>query len=188
MLTKEDVLRNVEALSSLSAYDRIALLSKIAINHPDIMAAAAREYHAELARAEEIKEADRARAAAAGGVAVVVGRLHVGETEITSTFTRHSARMCTPAAPGSPSFWDVTWLPGRCLDRNQALTAMTIAEHVHNPAPDFRDRTPAWNRTGDGMRWWAMLDNWAAELGLTGTCALALASMSPEDAAATVSE
>lgn len=30
--------------------------------------------------------------------------------------------------------WRVSWLPGKTLDRNQALTAMTIAEEVSRAA------------------------------------------------------
>lgn len=188
----------------LTQFNRLGLESLMVYvsgHSPDIAAAALRHVTASLERHPGLYAADDPAAPApapviaglpvpplsAGVATSEAGALAIGDREMTSRSTRHSARMCTPALPGSRSFWDVTWLPGRCLDRNQAITAMMIAQHVHHPAPDIRDRTPAWNRTPEGGRWWAILDSWAAELGLTGPHALSLASMSPEDAAATVS-
>jgi hypothetical protein len=49
--------------------------------------------------------------------------------------------------------WQVSWLPGRILDRNQAITAMTLGEvAAGNPHP--------------GDRIWPFAEGWAAELGL----------------------
>jgi hypothetical protein len=49
--------------------------------------------------------------------------------------------------------WQVSWLPGRTLDRNQAITAMTLGEAAaRNPHP--------------GDRIWPFAEGWAAELDL----------------------
>jgi hypothetical protein len=58
----------------------------------------------------------------------------------------------------------VSWLPGRTLDRNTAITAMILAdtaadEHVHQD-----------------HRLWPHIHGWAAELGLTGPQAVAAAA------------
>lgn len=92
----------------------------------------------------------------------------ITDTEMTSDLTRHAAR----AADGG---WAVSWLPGRTLTRDEAITAMTIAEAVAEHADDLAD--PA------HKLWWHM-NGWAAELGLSGPCAVAEASLSPEDHAA----
>lgn len=49
--------------------------------------------------------------------------------------------------------WVVSWLPGRALTRNEAVTAMTIAEAVNDDGSCDR-------------RAWPHLAGWAAELGL----------------------
>jgi hypothetical protein len=91
----------------------------------------------------------------------------ITETEMTSDLTRHTAR----AAGGG---WTVSWLPGRTLTQNQAVTAMTIAEIVAEHAGDL---------AGSGSAWRIHVDGWAAELGITGPHAVAEASLSPEDRA-----
>jgi hypothetical protein len=58
----------------------------------------------------------------------------------------------------------VSWLPGRVLDRNAAITAMTLADTAAEPGM---------NR---GHRLWPFIEGWAEELGLTGPEAIALAS------------
>ena len=64
------------------------------------------------------------------------------------------------AAPGSQHLWEVSWLPGRVLDRNGATTAMVLADQagVH----DLNER----------HRLWPHIEGWAAELGLTGSDAV----------------
>lgn len=86
----------------------------------------------------------------------------ITDTEMSSTATRHTAQ----AVAGG---WAVTWLPGRVLTRNGAITAMTIAEHVDAALDPFSE-------TGV----WPHIDGWAAELGLSGTDAVAEASLGPE--------
>jgi hypothetical protein len=62
----------------------------------------------------------------------------------------------------------VSWLPGRTLDRNQAITAMTIADMVGGMGV---------SRTDDPA--WMFLDGWAAELGLTAPGAVVRVSEPP---------
>jgi hypothetical protein len=63
----------------------------------------------------------------------------------------------------------VTWLPGRALTQGQAVTAMRIAESVDAALNPYSKR-----------RVWPHVDGWAAELGLSGTDAIAMASLAPE--------
>ena len=58
----------------------------------------------------------------------------------------------------------MSWLPGRALDRNSAITAMTLAGHAREPDLDERHRL------------WPFIQGWAAELGLTGPDAINRAS------------
>jgi hypothetical protein len=87
-----------------------------------------------------------------------VGGITITDTHMSSLDTPHTA---TVTGGG----WQVSWLPGRTLDRNQAITAMTIASTVGgNGVP--RADNPIWMH----------LDGWAAELGLTGPTAVARAA------------
>jgi hypothetical protein len=63
----------------------------------------------------------------------------------------------------------VSWLPGRTLDRNTAITAMILAD------------TAADQHVREGHRLWPHIQGWAAELGLTGPDAVAAASQPPGD-------
>jgi hypothetical protein len=67
---------------------------------------------------------------------------------MSSDRTTHAAR----AIPGQG--WEVSWLPGRRLDRNSAITAMVLAD-ILGPA----DLHPA-------DRLWVPIEGWAQELGL----------------------
>jgi hypothetical protein len=80
---------------------------------------------------------------------------------MTSADTPHTA---TAASDG----WEVSWLPGRALDRNQATTAMTIADIVGRRGVGLSDNPV-----------WPFLDGWAAELGLSGPDAVVRASEPP---------
>jgi hypothetical protein len=83
--------------------------------------------------------------------------LSIADGEITSEQTPHTATAWP--VPGEPTGWSVTWLPGRNLTRNQAITAMTLAEMI--------DRNGLWDYRSS-----ANIDAWAAELGLTGPQAI----------------
>jgi hypothetical protein len=103
--------------------------------------------------------------------------LTISENEMFGDTTRHRAAVQHGAiVSGGPTAWAVTWLPGRLLTRNQAITAMTIAEAV--AGIDF---TPEFNRSPIGLAMWGQIDSWAEELGLPGANAVAFASMTPED-------
>ena len=86
--------------------------------------------------------------------------LTINDTTMTSDQTAHTARL----APGSQHLWEVSWLPGRALDRNSAITAMVLADHVGEG--DLNER----------HRLWPFIESWTAELGLTGSDAINLVS------------
>jgi len=90
-----------------------------------------------------------------------VGGITITDTHMSSPDTPHTA---TAAGGG----WQVSWLPDRTLDRNQAITAMVIASIVGgNGVP----------RADDPI--WLHLDGWAAELSLTAPSAVVRASEPP---------
>ena len=70
---------------------------------------------------------------------------------MSSDRTPHTARL----APGDRHTWEVSWLPGRHMDRNSAITAMVLADLV--ASDDMKA----------GHRLWPHVEGWAAELGLT---------------------
>ena len=90
--------------------------------------------------------------------------LTINDTSMTSDLTPHTARQ-EPSQRG----WQVSWLPGRTLDRNSAITAMVLAD------------TTADERVREGHRLWPHIQGWAAELGLTGPDAVAAISQLPGD-------
>lgn len=69
---------------------------------------------------------------------------------MTSDQTRHRA----VRVGQEPDGWVVSWIPDRGLTRDQAITAMTLAEVVAT-----EDLSP------EG-RWWLFVKGWAAELHL----------------------
>jgi hypothetical protein len=81
---------------------------------------------------------------------------------IRSTDTPHTASV------RPDTYWTVTWLPKTVLTRNQALTAITLAETIATqpcePGNPVRDA----------------IDTWAAELGMTTTEAITLATQPPD--------
>lgn len=83
--------------------------------------------------------------------------IHITSTRMSSGHTPHTA---TAGKDG----WLVTWLPGRPLTQNQAVTAMLIAETIG---------------TGATGTFWSHLDGWAAELGLDSAAAIGAASQPP---------
>ena len=69
--------------------------------------------------------------------------------------------------------WTCTWLSDRILTRDQAITAMSIAELVGQIPADADPEAYS-----DG-RFWTLVDSWAAELGLPGADAVVRASEPP---------
>jgi hypothetical protein len=86
--------------------------------------------------------------------------LTIDGTTMTSDQTVHATRL----APGSEHLWEVSWLPGRALDRNSAITAMTLADLTGEPD------------LGERHQLWPFIQGWAAELGLTVSDAINQAS------------
>ncbi len=82
--------------------------------------------------------------------------LIINDATMTSDQTAHTARL----APGRQHLWEVSWLPGRALDRNSAITAMTLADHAGEHGLNERHHL------------WPFIESWAAELGLTGSDAI----------------
>jgi hypothetical protein len=80
--------------------------------------------------------------------------LRIEVDRIACTTSPHTAWRIS--APDNPQCWRVTWLPGRRLTRNQAVTAMTLAEVLASGTHPDKVAT-------------AQLGAWAAELGLNPT-------------------
>jgi hypothetical protein len=82
---------------------------------------------------------------------------------MSSDRSPHTARLL----PDEQGTWEVSWIPGRHLDRNQATTAMVIADatasgHIHPRHPG-----------------WPHVRGWAAELGMTAPDAVNMAAIPP---------
>jgi hypothetical protein len=91
--------------------------------------------------------------------------LKITDTAMTSDRSAHTARR----SPGHEYGWEVSWLPGQTLDRNSAITAMVLAD------------TTAATGMHEGHRLWPHIQNWAAELGLTGPDAITRITQPPGD-------
>lgn len=97
--------------------------------------------------------------------------ISITEQEMASEATGHRARRLV-----NEGGWVVSWLPGRVLDRQQAITAMVLAVTV------------ATETLEGGHRMWPVIDSWAAELGLAGPEAVVRASEPVESQPARVEE
>ena len=84
----------------------------------------------------------------------------ITDATMASDQTAHAARL----ARGSQHLWEVSWLPGRALDRNSAITAMTLADSAGE------------HDLNEQHHLWPFIQGWAAELGLTGADAINRAS------------
>jgi hypothetical protein len=93
--------------------------------------------------------------------------LTINDTTMTSDQTTHIARQTHSPHHG----WEVSWLPGRVLDRNTAITAMTLADIAGEPS------------LGEAHRLWPAVQSWSAELGLSEADAINRASQPPAAAA-----
>ena len=82
--------------------------------------------------------------------------LTISDDSISGDNTPHTAHLIS----SHPQAWKVSWLPGRLLDRNAAITAMILADVVASPTPQAGDRL------------WPHIQGWAAEIGLTAPEAL----------------
>jgi len=86
--------------------------------------------------------------------------LTINDSSMSSDRTAHTARHA-PDRNG----WDVSWLPGRTLDRN---TAMTLADTAAEPG------------LHESHRLWPHIQSSAQELGLTAPDAIARAAQPPD--------
>ena len=75
---------------------------------------------------------------------------------MSSDRTAHTAR---PSADRTG--WEVSWLPGQTLDRNNAITAMVLADTTAEPG------------LREGHRLWPHIQSWSQELGVTAPDAIA---------------
>lgn len=96
--------------------------------------------------------------------------LNITDDQITSETTAHTARFGPDAAADGQGAWTVTWLRGRLLTFNQAITAMTIAETVGAAGGHVSWTEP------ESIRWWALINAMAQELHVTGSFAAAEAA------------
>ena len=87
---------------------------------------------------------------------------------ITDTAMTSDRSGCTARHSPDRNGWEVSWLPGQVLDRNTAITAMTLADTAAEH--DLHDRHPLWPH----------IQSWAEELGLTAPGALSRVSQPPD--------
>ena len=90
--------------------------------------------------------------------------LTINDTTMTSDQTAHTARHA-PDRNG----WIVSWLPSQTLDRNTAITAMTLADLT------------AEQDLHEGHWLWPHIEEWAEELGMSASDAMAYVSQPPDD-------
>jgi hypothetical protein len=83
--------------------------------------------------------------------------LRILDDTMSSDRSPHTARL----APGEQHTCEVSWLPGRRLNRNEAITAMVLADTTANGGVHERHRA------------WPHIEDWAAKIGMTGSQALA---------------
>ena len=90
--------------------------------------------------------------------------LRINDNTMTSDQSAHTARHAL-----GRNGWEVSWLPDQLLDRNTAITAMTLAD------------TAAGHDLHEGHQLWPHIQSWAEELGLTAPDAIARAAQPPGD-------
>ena len=90
--------------------------------------------------------------------------LTISDTAVTSDRSH-----CTARHSPDQNGWEVSWLPGQLLDRNTAITAMTLAG------------TAAEHDLHEGHPLRPHIQSWAAELRLTAPDAITQASQPPAD-------
>jgi hypothetical protein len=89
--------------------------------------------------------------------------LTILDASITSDRSKHAAR--TVPRDGHP--WEVSWLPGRYMSRDTAITAMVLAD------------VTAHGEVNSSHRLWIHVEGWAAELGLTAPDVLTCTASPP---------
>ena len=87
--------------------------------------------------------------------------VRINHEDMSVAGTEHRARLVVTrdvAGKITGSGWEVSWLPGQLVTRNQAITAMVLASAVTGGAQPGDDR-------------WPFVEDWAAELGMPGSVA-----------------
>lgn len=100
--------------------------------------------------------------------------LAITTDRISGEKSPHWAVPCDPADPYGK--WVVSWLPGQPLGRNQAITAMTIAETVATVHAEGSRRP-----LGFSHRSLSHVASWSGELGLTAAHAIVRVTEHPAD-------
>jgi hypothetical protein len=82
--------------------------------------------------------------------------MNINEGDMSSDQSHHSARLIHGEEhPWEERQWEVSWLPGRRLTRNQAITAMVLSSALSTEEIRQQDRM------------WPFIQGWADELGVT---------------------
>jgi hypothetical protein len=81
--------------------------------------------------------------------------LHIADGRMDSDVTTHVAHRLPVREDPAPGAWMVSWCPLETWNRDQAVTAMTLAETLANPEAQ------------PGHRLWPHVKGWSAELGMT---------------------
>ncbi len=97
--------------------------------------------------------------------------LALTDTLITSDATSHVACACIGGRPDEG--WQVSWLPGRIVDRNAAIIAMTLADLVSQGEGIGLSDDPRW----------PAVDDLAARVGRSGSDAVERGSEPASDTA-----
>jgi hypothetical protein len=74
--------------------------------------------------------------------------IRIGDTVMKGETSGHSA------SRKASGMWEVSWIPGHEVGRNEAITAMVLAETVSNKPVTETDPM------------WPFISGWAAELGM----------------------
>jgi hypothetical protein len=89
--------------------------------------------------------------------------IKITDDSMSGELSPHSAGLWPmPDAGEPPTMWRVSWLPERPVGRNEAVSAMVLAETV-----------AATEDLGPDHRLWPFINSWSAELGLSANEAVA---------------
>src|SRR6266581_4523334 len=101
--------------------------------------------------------------------------IKINDDSMASDRSPHTARLRPmPDAAEAPTMWRVSWLPGKPLGRNEAITAMVIADVAGRDGIDSTHRN------------WPFVTSWAAELGMGPADAVRAATAEPREGRGTV--
>ena len=82
--------------------------------------------------------------------------IKIDDTSMASDRSPHRADLWPmPGADESPTMWRVSWCPEKPLGRNEATTAMVLADVIGKDEPDLSDHHRLF------------VGGWAAELGMS---------------------